>query len=362
MSILFTPIRIRGIEIRNRVWVAPMCMYSAEEGHPTDWHLVHLGSLARGGAGLVVLEATAVTPEGRITPGDLGIWSDEHVEPLRTLATFISEQGSVPGIQLGHAGRKASARRPWDGDSFIEQADGGWPAVGPTDQPHFGFGAPTALDLDGIAGIVEAFTTSAQRAVEAGFKVIEIHAGHGYLLHQFLSPLANTRTDAYGGSFDGRVRLLEEVVTSVRAVMPSDLALFVRFSATDWVDGGWTIDDTVEASRRVAELGVDLVDCSSGAMSREQVIPVGPGYQVPFARAVRENVKVLTSAVGFITAPQQAEQILVDGAADAIFMAKELLRQPHWPLMAAQALGDDIDWPAQYRWANRPPVMSSAKK
>jgi 2,4-dienoyl-CoA reductase-like NADH-dependent reductase (Old Yellow Enzyme family) len=360
MSLLFSPMQIRSVDFRNRIWVAPMCQYSAVDGHPTDWHLVHLGSLARGGAGLVVLEATAVTAAGRITPGDLGIWSDEHIAPLQKLAAFISEQGSVPGIQLGHSGRKGSANRPWDGDNYIDPADGGWATVGPTDEPHIGFGAPVALDAAGIADVVEAFAAAARRAVTAGFKVIEIHAGHGYLLHQFLSPLANTRTDEYGGDLDGRTKLLAEVVAAVRAVMPDDLALFVRFSATDWVDGGWTIEETVAASALVADLGVDLIDCSSGAMSPKQVIPVGPGYQVPFARAVREQVKVLTSAVGFITEPEQAEEILVEGSADAIFMGKGLLRHPHWPLMAAKELGDDVEWPAQYRWANRPPVLASS--
>jgi 2,4-dienoyl-CoA reductase-like NADH-dependent reductase (Old Yellow Enzyme family) len=352
MSHLFTPLEIRGLTLPNRVFVSPMCQYSSTDGYATDWHLVHLGSRAVGGAGLVMAEATAVQAHGRISQHDLGIWLDGHVETLAKVARFIHEQGSVAGIQLAHAGRKASTRRPWETPAgTVPEDEGGWPAavVAPSAIPFSEtYPQPAALDAAGIAAIVEAFAAAARRAHAAGFRVLEIHAAHGYLLHEFLSPISNVREDEYGGPFEHRIRLTLEVVRAVRRVWPASSPLFVRLSATDWVDGGWDIDECVDLSRRLAAEGVDLIDCSSGGNAAHQRIPLAPGYQTPFAARIRQEAGVLTGAVGLITSPHQAEQIVATGQADAVLIARELLRDPYWPLHAAQALSSDIAWPAQY--------------
>lgn len=349
MSRLFSPMTLRGTTFRNRAWVSPMCQYSSDDGHPTDWHLVHLGSLARGGAGLVLQEATAVTPEGRISPWDAGIWTDEHAEDYARIAAFVRGQGAVPGIQLAHAGRKASTQRPWEGSGYVEPADGGWATVGPSPIAFGEWPVPKELTTAEIAEVVEAFAVAARRAHAVGFEVVELHAAHGYLLHQFLSPLANHRADAYGGGLAGRSRLLLEVVRAVRAGWPDDKPLLVRLSATDWAEDGWDVEQTVEVARLLAAEGVDLVDVSSGGLTPAQRITVAPGYQVPFARAVREGAGLPVAAVGLITDPHQAEQVLADGSADAVVLARELLRNPHWPLLAAAELGDEpTHWPPQY--------------
>jgi 2,4-dienoyl-CoA reductase-like NADH-dependent reductase (Old Yellow Enzyme family) len=353
MSRLFAELKLRGTSFRNRAWVAPMCQYSSVDGYPQDWHLVHLGSLARGGAGLVMQEATAVVPEGRITPSDAGIWEDGQAQAYERITSFVRGQGAVAGIQLAHAGRKASTQPPWEGDDYVEAASGGWQTVAPSPVAFGDWPEPAELGADDIRGLVEAFRAGAQRALAAGYEVAEIHAAHGYLLHQFLSPLSNHRTDEYGGDLDGRSRFLVQVTDAVRAVWPQDRPLFVRFSATDWVDGGWDVEETVDVSRRLVGHGVDLVDVTSGGLVPGARIEVEPGYQVPFARAVREGAGLPVSAVGLITAPEQADQILVDRSADAIMLAREVLRNPTWPLRAAHVLGDQVPWPPQYqrgRW------------
>ena len=348
MSTLFSPLTLRGTTFRNRAWVAPMCQYSSVDGHPTDWHLVHLGGLARGGAGLVISEATAVTPEGRISPQDAGIWNDAQAADYRRITDFIRAQGAVPGIQLAHAGRKASVAAPWLGGGPVDAAGGGWQTVGASPVGYGDWPAPTELSVPQLTEVVDGFAAAAVRALAAGFEVAELHGAHGYLLHQFLSPLSNRRTDAYGGDLAGRSRLLVEVVDAVRAVWPDDQPLFVRLSATDWVDGGLTPAEVVEVSKNLAGHGVDLIDVSSGGNSPQQQITVGPGYQVPFARAVREGSGLPVAAVGLITEPAQAEQILVDGSADAIALARVLLREPSWPQRAARELGDEAYWAPQY--------------
>ncbi len=354
MSQLFEPLTLRGTTFRNRAWVAPMCQYSAVDGRIDDWHLVHLGSFARGGAGLVLTEAAAVTADGRISPQDVGLWTDEQAQDWERVTRFVSSQGAVSGVQLAHAGRKASTQRPWEGRGYVDPADGGWQTVGPSPLAYGDWPAPKELSTADVAGVVQAFADAAVRADRVGFEVAEVHAAHGYLLHQFLSPLSNERADEYGGDLEGRSRALREVVAAVRAVWPERKPLFVRVSATDWAPGGWDVDETVELSRALRDLGVDLVDVSSGGNVPSQQIPVGPGYQVPAARAVRSGAGVATGAVGLITSPEQAEQLLVDGAADAVLLARELLRDPHWPLRAAAALGDDrAPWPAQYERARR---------
>ncbi|GMV09103.1 MAG TPA: NADH:flavin oxidoreductase/NADH oxidase [Gemmatimonadaceae bacterium] len=347
---LFSPIHLRSVTLRNRVVVSPMCQYSSEEGFANDWHLVHLGGLAVGGAALVFTEATAVSPAGRISPHDLGIWDDAHIPTLRRIADFIRAQGAVPGMQLSHAGRKASVRRPWDGGGRAPLSEGGWEdVVGPSDVRFAdNYPQPHALTHEGIAGVVDAFRAAARRALAAGFRVVEFHAAHGYLLHQFLSPLANFRTDAYGGPFENRVRLVREVTRAVREVWPAELPLFARVSGTDWVAGGWDIDQTVQLARLLAADGVDLVDCSSGGLSAAQQVPVAPGYQVPLARRVRHEAGVATGAVGLITTATQAQQIVERGDADVVLMGRELLRHPRWPLAAARELGQEIAWPPQY--------------
>jgi 2,4-dienoyl-CoA reductase-like NADH-dependent reductase (Old Yellow Enzyme family) len=349
VSRLFSPLTLRGTTFRNRAWVSPMCQYSSVDGHPTDWHLVHLGSFARGGAGLVVQEATAVTAEGRISPQDAGIWTDAQAEDYRRITDFVAAQGAVPGIQLAHAGRKASSKRPWDGRGFVTPDDGGWTPVGPTDSAYPGLATPAALSTEDIGDLVRAWRDAAVRADAAGFELIEIHAAHGYLLHEFLSPLTNTRTDAYG---QDRARLLTEVVDAVREVWPERKPLFVRLTGSDWAPGGLTVDDAVAIAKGLDGHGVDLYDISSGGLVREQEITVGPGYQVPFARAVREQAGVPTAAVGLITAPEQAEQIVLDGSADAVMLARAVLRDPSWPQRAAFELNhDESEAPDALYWA-----------
>jgi 2,4-dienoyl-CoA reductase-like NADH-dependent reductase (Old Yellow Enzyme family) len=349
MSRLFQPLTLRGITLPNRIAVSPMCQYQAQEGVVNDWHLVHLGGLAQGGAGLVVTEATAVVPEGRISPDDLGLWNDGQAEALAPIVRFIAAQGAVPGIQLAHAGRKASNPAPWKGSGSLAPSAGGWTPVAPSALPFDeGWTAPAALDAAGLADVVQAFVASARRALAAGFQVVEIHAAHGYLLHQFLSPLSNRREDAYGGSFENRTRLLREVTAAVRAVWPERLPLFVRLSATDWTEGGWNLDQSVELAKTLKGLGVDLVDCSSGGLVPRAEIPLGPGYQVPFAARIRAEAGLPTGAVGLITGAEQAEHILAQTSADLILLGRELLRDPRWPLHAAQILGVQVPWPASY--------------
>jgi 2,4-dienoyl-CoA reductase-like NADH-dependent reductase (Old Yellow Enzyme family) len=346
---LFDKLQIRDVTLRNRIVVSPMCQYSSPDGLATDWHLVHLGSRAVGGAGLVITEASAVTPEGRISPWDLGIWKDEHIDMLARIARFIREQGAVPGMQLAHAGRKGSTKRPWDGPGKISESEGGWVPVAPSALPYDPtFPRPAALDVEGIHEIVNAFAEAARRALRAGFQLIEIHAAHGYLIHEFLSPLSNTRTDAYGGSLDNRVRFLAEVVRAVRAEWPATLPLFVRISATDWVDGGWDVDQSIQAVKKIAPLGVDLIDCSSGGLDPRQKIPVKPGFQVPFAQEIRDKTGVMTGAVGMIGVPEMASEILRSDKADVVISAREFLRRPYWPLDEARDLGIPVTWPAQY--------------
>jgi 2,4-dienoyl-CoA reductase-like NADH-dependent reductase (Old Yellow Enzyme family) len=347
---LFDPFTIRSIALRNRIGVSPMCQYSSADGFATDWHLVHLGQFAVGGAGLVFTEATAVVPEGRISPQDLGLWSDDHMEMLGRIGRFVRAQGAVFGSQLAHAGRKASVVRPWEGGGPLAADGGGWtPIVAPSAIPFdAGWQTPAPLDEAGIARVIDGFATAATRALDIGMQVLEIHAAHGYLLHEFLSPLANTRTDRYGGSFENRVRLLREVVAAIRARWPEPLPLFVRLSATDWRDDGWTIEDTVALARLLRQDGVDLIDCSSGGIMPGVRIPFGPGYQSGFAERVRREASIATGAVGLITNAEQADTIVRSGQADLVFLARELLRDPHFPLRAGRELRQEADWAPQY--------------
>ena len=364
MAHLFEPLTIRGVSFSNRIFVSPMCEYSSSDGFANDWHFVHLGSRAVGGAGLVFTEATAVTPEGRISPEDLGIWKDDHVDMLARIVRFVHEQGSVAGMQLAHAGRKANTYRPWSGTGAVSDADGGWTNVLAPTAVAFAdnYPQPREMSKQDIAATIEAFAAAAARAHAAGFRVIEIHAAHGYLLHEFLSPLSNQRTDEYGGSFDNRTRMVREVASAIRKVWPEELPLFTRISATDWTAGGWDIDQSVELARRLKTLGVDLIDCSSGGNVATAKIPIGPGYQTPFAERIRKDAEILTGAVGMITSPTQAEHIVGSGQADAVLIARELLRDPYFPMRAARELGQDVTWPAQYLRAGphgakpRPPI------
>ncbi|MSU24561.1 MAG: NADH:flavin oxidoreductase/NADH oxidase [Opitutus sp.] len=340
MAHLFEPLTIKTITLRNRIGVSPMCMYSSVAGGASDWHLVHLGARAAGGAGLVIAEATAVSPEGRITPGDAGRWADQHVEPLARINRFVKAQGAVPGIQLAHAGRKASAARPWEGGAQLADDAGGWPTVAPS---AVAFGdalnkVPRELTLTDIAQVQGDFVAAAKRALAAGYTWLELHSAHGYLSHEFLSPISNRRTDRYGGSFENRIRFLIETTRAVRAVWPEQLPLTVRLSCTDWVEGGWTMDESVELSRRLKTEGVDLIDCSSGGSSNAAKIPVGAGYQVSFAERIRREVGIATAAVGLIADPVQADQIIRTVQADLVLMARESLRDPNWPWRAARAL------------------------
>jgi 2,4-dienoyl-CoA reductase-like NADH-dependent reductase (Old Yellow Enzyme family) len=351
MSALFTPLALRGVTLPNRVAMAPMCQYSAgPDGLPTDWHRVHLGARAVGGAGLIITEATAVLPEGRITPQDTGIWSGAHVDAWRPITAFVAAQGAVPAVQLAHAGFKASTYRPWaPRRGGVPDAEGGWTPVAPGAAPFVpDYRVPTALDEAGIAGVVEAFAAGAVRAVEAGFAAVELHAAHGYLLHEFLSPLTNHRVDGYGGDRAGRMRLALEVARAVRAVVGENMPVLARISATDWVEGGWTVEDSVVLAGELAGAGVDLVDASSGGASPAASVPVGPGYQVPLAARIRRDAGVLTGAVGLIVEPEQAEEIIAAGEADLVLLGRELLRDPYWPRRAAAKLGAEPGWPAQY--------------
>jgi len=346
---LFSPFQLRSVVFPNRIGVSPMCEYSCEDGFANDWHLVHLGSRAVGGAGLVELEASAVVPEGRISPGDLGIWKDEHVPMLARIAEFIQGQGARAGIQLAHAGRKGSMSVPFGGERLLLPAEGGWEPVGPSAVAFSDkYAVPRALDQAGIDRIIDGFRQAALRAVAAGFDFVEIHAAHGYLLHEFLSPLANQRTDRYGGDLLNRARLTLEVVDAVRSAWPGHLPLFVRISATDWAEGGWTADESVDLAGLLREHGVDLVDCSSGGMVPYAKIPVGPGYQVEFAARIKREAGIATAAVGMITDAAQANAIVAAGEADLVFLARAFLRDPYWPVHAAAALGEGASWPAQY--------------
>ena len=347
---LFTPLALRSVTLRNRIGMSPMCQYSAVDGRVGDWHVVHYGARAVGGVGLVIVEAAGVEARGRISAADVGIWEDGQVEPLARVARVVSDNGAAPGIQLAHAGRKASVRAPWDqGGAPRLPGDGGWTPVAPSALPFAGNHAtPEPLDEAGIAGVVKAFATAAGRALQAGFQVAEIHAAHGYLLHEFLSPLSNQRTDRYGGSLENRTRIVREVVEAVRREWPDRLPLFLRVSCTDWTEGGWDLPQAVELARQVRPLGVDVVDCSSGGNVATARIPAGPGYQVPFAEGIRRDAAVATAAVGMITSPAQAETVIRSGQADLVLLARELLRDPHFPLRAARELGVDGPWPRQY--------------
>ena len=355
MPHLFEPLALRGLTLANRIVVSPMCQYSSVDGFANDWHFVHLGGRAVGGAALVFTEATAVTADGRISPDDLGIWKDDHVESLRRIVGFVRAAGAAAGMQLAHSGRKGSTKRPWFGQGRIDPAEGGWQPVGPTEEPFADtYPVPHALTLAEVADIVTAYKQAARRALDAGFDVVEVHAAHGYLIHEFLSPLSNHRTDAYGGSLDNRLRLCLNIVDAVRSVWPDDQPVFVRISSTDWTTGGWDIDEAVELCRRLKDRGVDLVDCSSGGNVATATVPIGPGYQVPFAERIRREAGVATGAVGLITTPAQADDIVRGGRADCVFLARELLRDPYWPLRAARELGHLAPWPAQYLRAAPP--------
>jgi len=350
---LLSPLALRGVTLRNRIVMSPMCQYSSEEGLASDWHLVHLGSRAAGGAALIFVEATAVTRDGRISPGDMGIWGEQHIEPLARIARFVHSQGAVAGIQLAHAGRKASCESPWQGGASLKTPEaGGWTVVGPSAIPfNEGDPVPVPLDEAGIEGIVAAFEAATHRALAAGFRVIEIHAAHGYLLHEFLSPLSNTRTDRWGGSLENRLRLVLLVADRLRRAIPAELPLFVRISATDWADGGWDLEQSVVLCRELKALGVDLIDVSSGALVPKARIPVGKGYQVPLARRIRDDAKISTGAVGLITEAQQANEIVTGGDADLVFIGRELLREPYWALKAQHELGEEPTWPVPYGYA-----------
>jgi len=347
---LFSPLTLRGVTFRNRIAVSPMCMYSSDDGFANDWHLVHLGGYANGGAAIVFTEAAAVVPEGRISPQDLGIWKDEHIEWLTPITRYVAAHGAVPGIQLAHAGRKASTARPWDGGKPVGPEGGGWsPVVAPSAIPFAeGYATPAELDEAGIRQTIDGFSAAAGRALAAGFQVVEIHSAHGYFLHQFLSPISNRRTDRYGGTFENRTRIVREVAEAVRKVWPERLPLFLRVSSTDWLPDGWTPDDTVVLAKALKALGVDLIDCSSGGTALGAKIPAGPGYQVGFADRVRREAGIATGAVGFITQPAQADQIIRMGQADIVLLAREFLRDPFWPHHAAKALGQKSDPPVQY--------------
>ncbi|KOP37196.1 NADH:flavin oxidoreductase/NADH oxidase [Flavobacterium sp. WLB] len=352
-SQLFSPLTLKNITLKNRIVISPMCQYSAVDGFANDWHLVHLGSRASGGAGLIIQEATAVSPEARISPADLGIWKDEHIEKLKQINEFIVSQNAVPGIQLAHAGRKASVSSPWEGNKKLDFAQGGWQTVSASAIPYHDGEPflPEALDQNGIQKVISDFKNATKRVVKAGYKVLEIHAAHGYLLHQFLSPLTNVRTDEYGGSFENRIRFTLKIVEAVQTEWPSDLPLIVRISATDWAENGWNPEESVQLSKILKEKGVDLIDVSSGGLVSHQKIAIGPGYQVSFAEKVKKEANILTGAVGLITEAKQAEEILKNNQADLILFARESLRNPNLPLDFAKELDSDIQWPKQYERA-----------
>ncbi len=352
MAKLFSPLKIKDIVFKNRIFVSPMCQYSSENGLPNTWHLVHLGTRAVGGAGLVFAEATAVSPEGRISPGDCGIWSDKHTEAFTPIAAFIETQGAIPGIQIGHAGRKASTDLPWQGGLPLTEGNGGWQPIAPSpvafDKTHPVPREMTEADMDRV---VAEFTTAAQRSLSAGFKVLELHMAHGYLIHQFLSPISNRRNDLWGGTLENRLSFPLRIAAAVRNVWPENLPLFVRISCTDWVENGWDLSQSIDLSRRLKDLGVDFIDCSSGGTVPDARIPAGSGFQAVFSAAVRKAVDLATGAVGLITAPAQAEQVLVTEQADAVLLGREFLRSPYWPMIAGAALGVDLEWPDQYKRA-----------
>jgi 2,4-dienoyl-CoA reductase-like NADH-dependent reductase (Old Yellow Enzyme family) len=347
---LFNPLKIRGLQFKNRIAISPMCQYSSVDGFANDWHLVHLGSRATGGAALVMQEATAVSPRGRISPDDMGLWKDEQIEPLQRITRYIKKQGSVPGIQLAHAGRKASVASPWKGGKILDPPAGGWISQAPSPIPfRESDPVPEPMTLDEIARLRKDFVAAATRSLEAGFEVIEMHGAHGYLLNSFLSPLSNHRTDNYGGSFENRIRLVKEIASDIRTFWPEKFPLFLRISATDYVEGGWDLSATVQLATAVRTLGVDLIDVSSGGLMPQVQIPLGPGYQVPFAETIRKEAGMLTAAVGLITKPDQAEEIVSSGKADLIMIARQSLRNPNFPLTAAKELGVELDyWPNQY--------------
>ncbi|MEO8191587.1 MAG: NADH:flavin oxidoreductase/NADH oxidase [Acidobacteriota bacterium] len=351
MPSLFDPLTLRGLTLRNRIGVSPMCQYSSEDGFASDWHLVHLGSRAVGGAGLVMVEATSVAPRGRISPQDMGIWSDAHVEPFARIARFLGEQGAAPGIQLAHAGRKASVTRPWEGDRPLTDDEGGWPVAAPSPIPFKeGWREPFAMTAEDIAEFLAHMQAATRRALAAGFRWIELHAAHGYLLHSFYSPLSNRRDDEYGGAFENRVRLTLQAVRAIRKEWPDDLPVAVRISGTDWIEGGWTVEDSIALARRLGDEGADIVDCSSGGNSAAAMIPAGAGYQVPIAEAVKRGSGLPTIAVGMISDPMQADQIIRNGQADMVLLAREELRDPYWPIHAAKVLGQSelVTVPVQY--------------
>ena len=346
---LFSPLTLREIEFRNRIFVSPMCMYSAVNGVPNNWHLVHLGSRAVGGAGLVIAEATAVSPEGRISPDDAGLWNHQQQSAFEKITSFISSEGAIPGIQLAHAGRKAAVAVPWQGGLPLKPADGGWEVVGPSAIPFTdGFAMPHELTLPEIGLLVQKFADSAGMAFRAGFKVVELHMAHGYLMHEFLSPITNHRRDEYGGSLEGRMKFPLQVARAVRETFSDTLPVFARISATDWVEGGWDLEQSIIFCKELLKIGIDLIDCSSGGQVHNAKIPVGIGYQIPFSTAIRKEVGISTGVVGLISSAQQAEQILVNGNADAVILGREMLRDPYWPLHAAKELGVDVKWPVQY--------------
>jgi 2,4-dienoyl-CoA reductase-like NADH-dependent reductase (Old Yellow Enzyme family) len=349
MASLFDALTTRGLTLPNRIVVSPMCQYSSDDGFASDWHLVHLGSRAVGGAGLVMVEASAVTAEGRITPGDLGIYLDAHVEGLSRIVRFMHAQGSAAGMQVAHAGRKGSTARPWDGNAAVAAGEGGWIPVAPTTEPFSAsFPTPRALLTQEIPGIVAAFQDAARRTREAGFDLLELHAAHGYLIHEFLSPLTNTRSDQYGGSFENRIRLCLEIVDAVRQVWPERAPLWLRISATDWAPGGWDVEQAIALAKQVRARGVDLIDCSSGGLVVSQKLEIGPGYQVPFAERIKREAGMATGAVGLITTASQADEIIRSGRADCVLLARQMLRDPYWPLHAAMELGVSSPWPKQY--------------
>ena len=353
MSKLFSPLTIKNVNLRNRIVVSPMCQYSSTDGFASDWHLVHLGSRAAGGAGLVITEAASISPEGRISPGDLGLWKDEHIEMLSRIVSFIHLQGAASAIQLAHAGRKASCAIPWEGGKQLELNQGGWQSCGPSDKPFIhGNRVPESLNKEGISMVISDFKAAAARALAAGFKIIEIHSAHGYLLHEFLSPMSNDRKDEYGGSFENRIRLLLQIIDAVNGVWPSDNPLFVRISSSDWTEGGWTVEDSIQLAGILKDRRVDLIDCSSGGNVFHARVPLGPGYQVPFSEAIRKT-GIMTGAVGLITTAGQAESILLEEKADLVFFAREMLRDPYFPLHAAGELGENISWPLQYLRASK---------
>ncbi|HNS05301.1 MAG TPA: NADH:flavin oxidoreductase/NADH oxidase [Candidatus Saccharicenans sp.] len=349
MSQLFSPIRIRGLEFKNRIFVSPMCQYSARDSQPTDWHLVHYGSRAVGGAACLIMEATAVSPEGRISPDDLGLWSDDFIPAFKRITDFIKTQNVVPGIQLAHAGRKASVSAPWKGDGPLKKEEGAWPVIAPSAIPFDrNFPVPREMSLEDIEFVKRKFIEAAIRGVKAGFELIEIHQAHGFLVHQFLSPLSNKRIDSYGGSLENRCRLALEIAKGIRENIPDNLPLLVRVSSTDWVENGWDIEQSLFLAHRLKEAGVDLIDCSSGGNVPNAKIPAGPGYQLPFSERIKKEVKILTGGLGFITSPEQAETVIRGGQADIVLLGREFLRHPYWPLEAAKKLRAEIKWPEQY--------------